>query len=483
VEKVRKFSWLACLAILLLLVASAWATSDFSLVPVADHITPKEKAYFNLNITNHFDKEQRYQIFSLELSQWNVEPFPLKDKVVVLGPEESYTVQIAATPLKEFNPGIYYISVSADGDLGDVYEGKMKVYLAPAEAVMYSPSVKPVITLPEKINPQEPISIKLSLENRNALNLSNLRIRLESEMDEFNKIVPVDLEPLQKKEFEITIVPNKYQQPKEYIVKFVFERYGQDFKTVELPIEVITMLPGFSVVEVYEEPVFFKVFRRFTIKNEGNVLNTQEVKHPTTFLEGLLTQGEAKVKKEMGQRYLAWSLSLGAGESTFVYSVTNYRILFYLIIILVAFLVFYWYVRSPINIKKTAVSLKKDSEGALSEVKVVLEVKNTSSKPLKEVTVHDLIPAYATLLKTGEREEGEVESAHPHKVSHLKEGIKLSWPLMDLDAKEQRVMVYRLKAKLNILGGISLPRATVEFNRHKGRRGKAYSGVFKLGEK
>lgn len=483
-EKVRKLLvLLGCLIFLLSLVGSTWA-SGFELNPISDHIGPKEKAYFSMNITNTLDREQTYQIFSLELSQWNVEPFPLKDKVIVLQPGESYSVQIAATPLKDFNPGIYYISISADGDKGSHFEGKMKVYLAPAEAVMYSPSVKPTITAPEKINPQEPVSIKLLLENRNALNLSNLRIRLESEMAEFNKLVPVDLEPLQKKEVEITVIPNKYQQPKSYVVKFVFERYGEDFKTVELPIEVMTMIPGFSVVEVYEEPVFLKNFRRFTIKNEGNVLNTQEVKYPVSFLDGLLTQGEAQVKKEIDQRYLAWSVSLGGGESTFVYSVTNYRILLYIFIILVAFLVFYLYVRSPVSIKKTAVSLKKDSEGALSEVKVMLEVKNTSSHPLKEVVVYDLIPGYATLLKTGEKDkEGEVESAHPHKVSHIKEGIKLSWPLMDLDAKEQRIMVYRLKAKLNILGGVSLPRATAEFHRKSGRRGKAYSGVFKLGGK
>ena len=476
----RKSFLYASLTIFLLLIVGVCA--EIVLTPVANQITPRDKAYFNLKITNNNELEQKYQIFSLE-SQWNVEPFPLKDKVVVLKPGESYTVQMVASLLKVLQPGIYYVSVSVDGDRGETFGNKMKIYLGSEQPATYAPSIKSTITLSEKINPQEPVSIKLSLENKNALNLSNLIIRVQNEeVPEFNKIVAVALEPLGKKEAEITLIPNKYQQPKTYTLTFTFERYGEAFKTVEQQTEVMTMIPGFTVMEVESDPIFLKYFRRFTVKNEGNVQNTQEVKYAVTFFEGLLTQGDPQVKKEDGQRYLAWSSTLGPGESTFVYSVTNYRILFYLGLFLVAILAFYLYVRTPLTVKKIAVSSKKDAEGALSEVKVVIEVRNNSNHPVKEVSVLDLIPAYATLHKTAEKEEG-VESTHPHKISHVREGTKLNWVLNDLEAKEHRVMVYRLKAKLNILGGLSLPRAAAEFARYKGRKGKAYSGVFHLGEK
>ncbi len=459
------------------------ALAEVVITPVSDHIAPKEKAYFDLKITNNLDNTQTYYLFSLELLQWNVEPLQLKDKVVTLFPGESYTAQIVVSAVKNFNPGIYYIGISVDGDQGEKFEGKMKVYLSPVSPALYAPAVTPIFTIPEKINPQESLSVKLSLENRNSLNLSNMRIRVEcDEAPEFNKVFAVGLNPLEKKEVDLALTPYRHQQPKDYILKFIFEYYGNDFKTVEKQVEVMTVVPTFTVIEVQEEPVFFKYFRRFTVFNDGNVQNSQDVKYPTNLLEGILTLGEAKMIKEGGQRYLSWPVTLGPGESTLVYSVTDYRILFYLIVILVGFLVFYLYVRSPVVVKKTAMAVKKDSEGALSEIKVVIEVKNTSKNHLREAVVHDLIPAYATLLKMGDK-EGGVESAHPHKVAHVREGTRLSWVLNDLEGQEQRVMVYHLKAKLNILGGVSLPRSTVEFTRNKGRKGKAYSGVFHLGEK
>jgi hypothetical protein len=458
------------------------ALATVEITPVSDHIATKEKAYFDLKITNSQDQTQTYQLFSLELLQWMVEPLQLKDKVVTLAPKESYTVQVSALPLKDFYPGIYYVSLTVSGDQGEQYEGKLKVYYGPAQPASYAPAVTPVFTITEKVNPQEPLSVKLSLENRNSLNLSNMRVRVECEdAPEFNKVFAVALEPLEKKNVELTLTPYRHQQPQLYTLKFIFESYGVDFKTVEQEVEVLTMIPSFTVIEVQEESVFFKIFRRFTVFNDGNVQNTQNVKYPTNLLEGILTLGDAEMVKANGQRYLSWPATLGPGESTFVYSVTDYRLLFYLIVILLGFLVFYFWARTPVVVKKTATALKKDSEGALSEIKVMIEVKNTAKYPLKEVVVQDLIPAYAALLRAGEK-EGNLESAHPHKVSHVKEGTRLSWIINDLESQEPRVMVYHLKAKLNILGGVNLPRAIVEFTRKKGRKGKAYSGIFKLGE-
>ena len=62
-------------------------------------------------------------------------------------------------------------------------------------------------------------------------------------------------------------------------------------------------------------------------------------------------------------------------------------------------------------------------------------------------------------------------------------GTKVTWSLAELDSHEQRLISYKIKAKLNILGTFSLPRATVEFKRKKGSRlSKAYSNVFRLEE-
>jgi len=54
------------------------------------------------------------------------------------------------------------------------------------------------------------------------------------------------------------------------------------------------------------------------------------------------------------------------------------------------------------------------------------------------------------------------------------------WSLAELDVHEHRLITYKIKAKLNIVGTFSLPRATVTFKKRGRKKGKAFSNVFRL---
>jgi hypothetical protein len=389
-------------------------------------------------------------------------------------------VEVTVKPSEKITPGIYLVSLSIDGDKGDALEEKLKVYINPATPAQYAPALSVKVDASEKVDPREPVLIKLYISNQNSLNLTGVKVKLQSEMPEFNKVATLDISPLGKKELEFSITPNPVQQPKVYTLTFAFERFGEDFKVVEQSLEIVSLLPAFSVVEEEAKNVYLKIYRRFTVNNPGNVLNTQEVKVPVSFLQGLLMQemqSPVKVKKEIGQRYSVWEVSLGPEESTAVYAATNYRWLVYALIIIALLIWFYWYAHTPLVLKKTSAVTKRDGDGAISEMRVTIEVKNHSGQAVKDVEITDVVPTYANFLKaTGEAE------VHPHRTVSGKEGTTLHWSLGDLESKEQRVLVYRMKAKLNILGSVTLPRAVAEFARSTGRRSKAYSGRFKLAE-
>jgi uncharacterized repeat protein (TIGR01451 family) len=472
--------WLGlCLVLMTIFFSTmALAGSDFNVTPVDNEINVLQKAEFLINITNRWDADQKYSFSSLDLN-WNVEPVPLDDKVVSIKQGATKTLKFMVTPLKNLTPGIYYVPLYVDGSLGDKKDLALKIYLSPIGPAGYAPAVKVTVDMPTKINPQEPISVKLILENRNKLNLSNVEVKLNSEMEGFQKSTVVDIDPLGRKVVEMTIAPNPHQQPKEYYLEISLLRWGESFKVVDQKVEVVPLVPAFSVTDLQEDNVFLKIYRDFTIENGGNVLNTQKVLYPVSFLEGILTQGDVKVVKENGQRYLMWELTLNPGETTQKQVATNYRLLLYLFIITALVVGFYLYVRSPITIKKTASIVKKDDKGATSEIKVVIEVKNPSSKTVKDVTLTDIIPGYAVF----EKNSSDDNAILPQKTTHSKEGTKVHWTLSELDGKDHRVMNYHMKAKLNILGSVRLPRASAEFVRASGRRGKAYSGRFNVGEK
>jgi len=465
-----------CTLFLILFSVTVSAGSTVTATPIKNEISPAEYATFSITITNLESQTQKYSLYSLQSGQsWNVDPFPLKDKVIELQSGQSYTTTIRAKTLQDLSPGIYFVHLSIQSDLGESYTEDLKIYLKAKNPLDYLPAILVSTDMNDKIDPTQPQSIKLSLENRNPLNLNDLKIRIESDLPEFQKEVSVDLPPLGKKTVEFSVIPSPYTQPKDYSLFFVLESHGEAVKVVEQKIKVLSLLPPFEVTPT-EESVYLKTYRTLQVHNPGNVRNTQIVKDPVSLWMLPLIRSEGKSVKEDGQRYLAWEVALNPNESVNIPVIINYRILVYLAIALLLFALFYFYAQSPLSLTKTATTVHGE-EGTLSEIKITLELRNYSKKPIKNVTVIDLVPSIANVDKSL-----ELGTLKPHETKQTKEGTKVAWSLAELDAHEQRLITYKIKAKLNILGTFSLPRASTEFERKKGQRRKAYSNIFRIGE-
>ncbi len=472
----KKSFILLCILFITILSISIVAETTVSSAPIKNEITPAEYATFSLSITNKESQTQTYNLYSLQSGQsWNVDPFPLKDKVITLEPGNSYTTAIRAKSLQDLSPGIYFVHLTVQGNLGDTYTEELKIYLKAKDPLDYLPTIRVNVDMDEKINPKEPLSIKLFLENRNPLNLNDLKIRIETEIPEFQKEVEVELPPQGKKTVEFSILPNPYTQPKEYTLFFVFESKGEAVKVVEQKMEILSSLPPFEVTPA-EEMSYLKKSRTLTVRNTGNVRNTQQVKDPVSLWMLPIIRSDGKTEVIDGERYLTWKAELGPNESVNIPVIINYRILVYVLIALLSMGGFYWYAQSPLSLQKTAVTARGD-EGTLSEIKITLELKNHSSKPIKNVTVTDIVPSIANVDKSL-----ELGTLKPQETKHAKNGTKVIWSLAELDAHEHRLITYKIKAKLNILGTFSLPRAETEFERKKGQRRKAYSNIFRIGE-
>ena len=465
-----------CALFLTIFSVAVLADTTVTSVPIKNEITPAEYATFSVTITNKESQTQTYNLYSLQSGQsWNVDPFPLKDKVIELGPGESYTVTIRAKTLQDLPPGIYFVHLTVQSDLGESYTEELKIYLKAKDPLDYLPTIRVNVDMDEKINPKEPLSIKLFLENRNPLNLQDLKIRIETEIPEFQKEVIVELPPQGKKTVEFSIVPNPYTQPKEYTLFFVFESKGEAVKVIEQKIEILSFLPPFEVTPT-EERVYLKKFRTLAVANTGNVRNTQTVKDPASLWLLPIISSEGKSEVIDGGRYLTWEVELSPNESVAIPVVINYRIFVYVLIALLLGAGFYWYAQSPVSLQKTAVTTRGD-EGTLSEIKITLELRNHSKRPIKNVTVADIVPSIANVDKSL-----ELGTLKPQETRQTKAGTKITWSLAELDAHEHRLITYKIKAKLNILGTFSLPRAETEFERKKGQRRKAYSNIFRIGE-
>jgi len=448
------------------------AKSTVEVIEVDNQVVVGETATFQIKITNTAEEKQRFSLYSIAHG-FDFEPVPLRDKIIELDAGKSYSVKVLVKATESFKPGIYYVSSTVESDFGEKHNIPLKIYLSPEEPLDYIPAIKATIDMDEKIDPKSSVPVTLFLENRNPLDLTGLEVRIQSDIPEFVKQATIDLPPLEKKTIEFTIIPNKFQQPKEYFLFFVFEKDGEVVKVIDKRIEILSIIPDFKV-NPSDVTKFLKTTTSVEVINEGNVINTQQVKLPVSFWSHYFVSG-AKTSKINDENYVVWEVTLGPNESKNLEYVSDYRIPFIILLLVLLFIGFAYYVKSPIVLRKRAVITKSDDEGALSEVKVTLEVVNKLRKPINDLEITDLVPAIANVEKSL-----ELGTLKPHAIKHTKQGTKVIWSMAEIDGLEHRLITYKVKAKLNILGTFSLPRAVLHYKKSKGKKGKIFSNIFRL---
>jgi hypothetical protein len=464
--------------VLILLAASVSATSSYENTAIDNTILFGEKALFEITIDNLREEAQAYTVFPTASSiSWDIRVLPLGTDTIVIGSQESKTIQIEAQPIGQLDPGVYLFNIKFETNFGESHTESLKVYIDTEERRDYLPSLTGSIDMNEKIDPRETQSIKLFLENDNWLDLSNLLVTLKSDIPEFNQFRTLNVGPFENKAVEFTIVPNPHQQPKDYILFFVVERNNETIKVIEKFVEIIPLTHDFEKSKE-EIKSFLKSVDKVTITNTGNVRNTQQVRVEVSSFGDLFTATypESTVIKEDGKRYRAWEIELGPEESIEVLVSTSYRIPVVILIILIVSLILYFWFRNPVYITKSASNIEMN-EGSVSGLKVNLVVKNAGSKPIKDCEVFDTVPSIASVEK-----DVEVGTLNPSDILRTKGGsILLKWKISEIDSKEERLITYKIKSKLDIVGDFKLPRAKITFKDARHRKGVSYSNAYLVG--
>lgn len=463
-------------ALTLLLLPIVHAQSRVEVKAVDDRIVFGEKAAFDVTITNQRDQAQSYEISSPTGGiRWIVKP---QEDIPVLGPKQSATVRVTVEPIERFDPGVHVVSLAVTSGLGEQHSAELKVYIGPFEAKEYLPSLRTTVDMSDRIDPRETQSLKLFIENLNPLNMSGLAIQTTSEVAELNMEQVVDLEPGPgtKKTVEFTFKLPDTQQPKDYFLFVQFKRGDETVKVVDKKFTVLSVLPPFTR-EVNEEKKLLKTERKITFTNLGNVRNTQTMTLEMGWFERLFTTTTPRARSVTvdDRGVLAWDIELGLNEKVVVAADTSYRMPLIVLIIVLVGAVLYRIYKSPLSITKSASNVTLQ-EGSVSGLKVTLAVKNLGTTPLKDIEVDDHIPAIAAFEKG--REVGTLEH---HHVAHGKKGSTfVTWKIGELEGKEERLITYKIRSKLNVVGTMQLPRAKAHFIARNGKKKVSYSNVYRI---
>ncbi len=453
----------------------AAATYSISATTINNDILPNESASYEITISNFEQIPGDFQAYTAD-PKWSVKTIPLS---LIVDPKSPKTFTLFLRPSNSASYGTQGVPITfKDLTTGTIIEKvlvlNLRDPLGPRHSE-YAATVTIDVLMPYDIDPRTPIPLRLQLRNRNPLNITNLVVTISS--PHFKTDTKLNLAPLSEKTKDIpgiSIDPLTPPGEAEVLVQVLYKDEIITQVTKNYRIKEYTQIQQ----RINEEESFFKTTKTITITNEGNIKNNAIVSVPTSFIKNLFISSSSPHETEVidGIRKVIWTIPLDPNATrTFTYT-ENYRILVLLAILSIIGGIMYFILRSPIVVIKEAVALAHD--GAVSDIKVRVFIRNRSSKIIQAIQVTDKVPILADVIRTE-----SPGSTAPSKIAHNeKHGTLLRWDFEVLEPYEERVVTYQMKSKLKIIGKMKLPNARVRFT-VRNRERTVYSNNIELIER
>lgn len=442
--------------------------SDFEV----DYIVEKgdifldEKAVFEFTINNELEENDRYSIYLPTATDWKLSP-----TYIEVEKEKARNFELMLNPSLKVEPKGYTIPVRIKSLTTKRYEDVyVRVFVKSYNGTeaRYLPNVALTVEIEEEVDPTENLPVTISMRNRNMLDIKNMDVNIMSPL--FSKTYSVELSELEAKTQEIWFSLDDYQEPGIYDLSVELSINNKSVSRAETQFEI----KKYSVF-ITSKNISRGILRTVTyinVYNKGNYNATNTVKEPVNLGQGVFTYTtpRAYVMKENGERYLAWDMTLEPSARTYIKVDRNYQWFVAFIILASVCLVLYYLFRTPIIAIKQAKIYGGAGEG-VSHFKIKLLIKNRSNKSVNNVKIIERIPQITSFI-----EESNLGTLKPSKIiKHKKSGTILRWDIDKLDPFEERIITYKLKSSLKLIGNIHLGALKVRFETAPGQERVARS--------
>ena len=453
-----------------LIAASNVAAFDVSYSIIENRILPTDTAYFTLTIENTLENNDRYRI-AVDEVDWIVRSDP--DRYYFTG------APIAAQSSKTFNlmlrsstrdTGNYRVNLRVTSDAtGETKIVQLPIAITRPDGTVgqYLTAVSRLLEFPSRVDPRDDFTVTVNLQNRNPRNITDFTILIQSDL--FNVTNSTALAPLESKQVTLTVSLPSDLEPQTVEMVTMFSADGSILR--DRFYDSFEIIAYRNIVETLEEDRgLFRITRSYEYHNDANAPATVEgsarVNAFSRFFSGIRIEDDRVPKTLLTNStgtYLTWSFDLEPGERKTVDVTANYALLFWIVVLAAAAAIVAYLMRSPITVRKDAVVVGV-SEGGISEIRVVVHLKNRSARKFVNIAVIDSIPKIAEYVPDKE------ENMHTLRVyTNQREGSVVKWNLETLERYEERILTYRIKSKLSIVGGINLPRTLLRFTDDSGQ--------------
>lgn len=455
---------LVCLFFMILVMASSAVAIEFSadILPLGQTIKLNETARFNLTINNPSTEVEQFEIYSPDV-QWDVSTDPTSDRIVRIRPKGNVSTTLVVRPLY-VNPGLYIVGlVIKRSGSSELVRKNLEVGIVREIVGEYTPSIRSQLDFTNDLDPRKNATLKLDIENQNRRDIGNITIKIRSNL--INDDLYTKLNPLETKHLILSYALDPKLSPQQDTIRVsIFTQWRNrtvQFDIFPHPYEII---PYGGIDERAEQENFILARRRSVrFTNTGNNPRTKVYKERLGPLQEKLLSAtpDPQVKKTPEGAIYTWKIELTPGEEATITITENYRPFAYLTLLIIVIILGYYFARTPVLIRKAAMVVET-KEGGISELKVLITLKNRSGSQLMNVHIVDRIPSIAEL-----KPDHEVGTLRPTQVlKHEAQGTQLRWSLETIDPHEERLLSYKIRTKLSVLGGLNLPPCRLTFKQY-----------------
>jgi hypothetical protein len=231
------------------------------------------------------------------------------------------------------------------------------------------------------------------------------------------------------------------------------------------------------VVQQFEKPTAQKTVKYgiltqdifLKVRNDGNAqVNASTSETIPVFLRTFITTVDKPDSEQtIGNNVIyTWTLyNLQPGEErTIEYQINMWQIVTISVLVIIAVAYAFTQVFTIAIVKKH--KLFGPIAGG-KEIAITLEVRNRTRHIIRDVYVRDFLPSFATVVE-------KFETVKP-SIRKVAGGTEIVWKLDNLRSMDERVLTYRIKPTMEILGEIKLPKAIIKYSDKKKQLKKVIS--------
>lgn len=448
---------LTLLILLTFAVSASAAEIDVTHELVTKEVYPGESIIVNVIVTNNQDTDDYFKVKPdvsglyplLSFSAFkDVNPASGRRKVVMSHSQEIFPFEIFIRDGVEPDRR-YTLNFFVKSERNEEVKTKYPVIV---DVVSPEELVKITTSMPDKITPGKEVVFDVAFRNQANMIVEKAELNVDSDLFSkkyTEKLYPTPYEIKKTLKFtpEPTAEPGMYQ-----MIITAFKGQTLRGKLVK-NFEVITNPDVESSIETEEG--FLTRTITVTKKNTGNVAIDEQYELPIGWFQKLMTSSSEEPQK-ISTGKIEWLFTVTPGETHAITIKTDYRIFFFTILaIFIAAIITLYYMRRGVMIHKGIFKIK-DHKGAIAELKVMIQLLNRTKDPVKDVKVVDILP---NMLSTAT----DFGTLKPNKTQKGERSARLIWDIDELEPGEERVISYKVKPGLHIIGNIFLPAALLRY--------------------